>query len=173
MQKPRIVIVMGSDSDWKTLSPASEVLDSFGITHEVRVLSAHRMPDEMAAFAKKAGSQGFQVIIAGAGGAAHLPGMIASHTTLPIIGVPVPLQQLEGLDSLLSIAQMPAGVPVATVGIGNAKNAALLAARIIALSDPKIARTLQSYKGKIRKSAIDKGNELEKLRRLQRTKKNP
>jgi 5-(carboxyamino)imidazole ribonucleotide mutase len=161
---------MGSDSDWKTLSSASEVLDSFGINHVVKVLSAHRMPNEMAAFAKKASSQGLMVIIAGAGGAAHLPGMIASHTTLPIIGVPVPLKELEGLDSLLSIAQMPAGVPVATVGIGNARNAALLAARIIALSDPKIARKVQSYKGRIRKNAIEKGKALEKLRRVKKTK---
>lgn len=130
-----VAIVMGSDSDWPTMEAAATTLSELGIGYEVALLSAHRMPDEMMEFGKAAADRGFKVIIAGAGGAAHLPGMLASITPLPVIGVPIPLKALDGLDSLLSMAQMPAGVPVATVGIGNAKNAGLLAARIIGASD--------------------------------------
>ena len=134
-----VAIVMGSDSDWPTMSAAAEVLEQCGISYEKDVVSAHRTPEEMLQFAKSAASKGFKVIIAGAGGAAHLPGMIASSTHLPVIGVPVPLKYLEGMDSLLSIVQMPAGVPVAAVGVGNAKNAGLLAARIIGISREEVA----------------------------------
>ena len=128
---PLVGIVMGSDSDWPVMEAAANVLDDFGIAYESDVVSAHRMPQAMIDYGKSASERGLKVIIAGAGGAAHLPGMLASVTTLPVIGVPVPLAQLDGMDSLLSIVQMPGGVPVATVGIGNAKNAGLLAARII------------------------------------------
>lgn len=134
-----VAIIMGSDSDWPIMSEAATILDSLGITYTADVISAHRMPTEMVAFAQGAVAAGFKVIIAGAGGAAHLPGMVASLTTLPVIGVPVPLKNLDGMDSLLSIVQMPAGIPVATVGIGNAKNAALLAARILGVADSAIA----------------------------------
>jgi len=130
-----VAIIMGSDSDWPVMEEAAKVLDQLGISYEVDVVSAHRMPLEMVEFAQNAAGKGFKVIIAGAGGAAHLPGMVASLTTLPVIGVPVALKNLDGMDSLLSIVQMPAGVPVATVGVGNAKNAALLAARILGISD--------------------------------------
>lgn len=135
-----VAIIMGSDSDWPVMEAAAKVLDECGITYEAKVVSAHRTPDEMMAFAKSAASDGFKVVIAGAGGAAHLPGMVAAATTLPVIGVPVPLKYLDGMDSLLSIVQMPAGIPVATVGIGNAKNAGLLAARIIGSSDAIVAK---------------------------------
>ena len=130
-----VAIIMGSDSDWPTMESAAKVLDEFGITYTAEVISAHRMPDEMSEFAKNAAKSGYKVIIAGAGGAAHLPGMVASLTTLPVIGVPVPLNNLDGMDSLFSIVQMPAGIPVATVGIGNAKNAGILAARILAIGN--------------------------------------
>lgn len=164
----RIALVMGSDSDWPIMQDAAEILDEFKITYEAQVLSAHRMPEEMANFAKQARSNGFEVIIAGAGGAAHLPGMIASQTTLPVIGVPVPLKTLDGMDSLLSIVQMPAGIPVATVGIGNAKNAALLALRILGASDADIARALENYSVKLHDAAIEKGRNLQ-TKRSQRT----
>jgi len=134
-----IAIIMGSDSDWPIMEDAAKVLDSFGISYSAEVISAHRMPLEMIAFAQSAAAKGIKVIIAGAGGAAHLPGMVASLTVLPVIGVPVALKNLDGMDSLLSIVQMPAGVPVATVGVGNAKNAALLAARILGVSDKDIS----------------------------------
>ena len=134
-----VAIIMGSDSDWPVMKAAADVLDLCEITYEAKVVSAHRTPDAMMDFAKGAADAGYKAIIAGAGGAAHLPGMVAASTTLPVIGVPVPLKYLDGMDSLLSIVQMPAGIPVATVGIGNAKNAGLLAARIIGSSDPKIA----------------------------------
>ena len=136
---------MGSDSDWNVMREASEVLDEFGIAHEVEVVSAHRTPEKMIAYGQQAAARGLRVIIAGAGGAAHLPGMLASVTTLPVVGVPVPLARLDGLDSLLSIVQMPAGIPVATVSIGGAKNAGLIAARILGASDPAIARALAEY----------------------------
>ena len=166
---PLVGIIMGSDSDWETMQPAAEVLTELGISHLAQVVSAHRMPEDMVAYAKSAAEKGIRVIIAGAGGAAHLPGMVASITTLPVIGVPVPLQQLEGLDSLLSIVQMPAGVPVATVGIGNAKNAGLLAARIIASAGDEfgkaIAAKLDKFQVDMRQTAIDKGVALAKLAR--------
>lgn len=139
---PRVGVVMGSDSDLGIMHPASDTLTELGVTHEVRVVSAHRTPDDMLAYGHDAGSRGLQVIIAGAGGAAHLPGMLAAVTTLPVIGVPVPLRYLDGLDSLLSIVQMPGGVPVATVAIAAARNAALLAARILALGDPALGDAL-------------------------------
>lgn len=140
---------MGSDSDWPTLEKAKEILDQFGVESEVRVLSAHRTPEEMIAWAKTARANGFSVVIAGAGGAAHLPGMIASVTSLPVIGVPVPLQALDGMDSLLSIVQMPAGIPVATVAIGNSTNAALLAIRMLSISDESLAKQLDEYAAKL------------------------
>ncbi|MFF2389856.1 5-(carboxyamino)imidazole ribonucleotide mutase [Agromyces sp. NPDC058104] len=136
---------MGSDSDWNVMSEASAVLDEFGIAHEVEVVSAHRTPEKMIAYGKEAAARGLKVIIAGAGGAAHLPGMLASVTTLPVIGVPVPLAKLDGLDSLLSIVQMPGGIPVATMAIGGAKNAGLYAARVLGASDPAIAAALDRY----------------------------
>ena len=140
---------MGSDSDWPTLEKAKETLDQFGVASEVRVLSAHRTPEEMIAWAKTARENGFLVVIAGAGGAAHLPGMIASVTSLPVIGVPVPLQALDGMDSLLSIVQMPAGIPVATVAIGNSTNAALLAIRMLSIADESLAKQLDEYATKL------------------------
>ncbi|ANJ28957.1 5-(carboxyamino)imidazole ribonucleotide mutase [Agromyces aureus] len=136
---------MGSDSDWNVMHEASALLAEFGIPHEVEVLSAHRTPEKMIAYGKQAASRGLKVIIAGAGGAAHLPGMLASVTTLPVVGVPVPLSRLDGLDSLLSIVQMPAGVPVATVSIGGAKNAGLIAAKILATSDAALTEALAAY----------------------------
>ena len=128
---PRVGIVMGSDSDWPVMKAAAEALEEFDVAYEADVVSAHRMPDEMLAYGREAAARGLSVIIAGAGGAAHLPGMLASVTPLPVIGVPVPLKHLDGMDSLLSIVQMPAGVPVATVAVGNARNAGLLAVRIL------------------------------------------
>ena len=160
MSNPRVAIAMGSDSDWPTMKPAAEILDSLSISNEPMVLSAHRMPTEMVAFAQGAREQGFDVIIAGAGGAAHLPGMIASLTTLPVIGVPVAVGTLDGMDSLLSIVQMPAGIPVATVAIGNAKNAGLLAARILGVSDLAIAQTLSDYSVELNAAAKARGQNL-------------
>jgi len=142
---PVVSIVMGSDSDWPTLRSASEILSEFGVAHEVEVVSAHRTPEKMMRFGREAAGRGVRVVIAGAGGAAHLPGMLASVTTLPVIGVPVALAKLDGLDSLLSIVQMPAGIPVATVSIGGAANAGLLAARILGSSDPRISARLAEY----------------------------
>ena len=142
MTAPLIAIAMGSASDLPTMQPAADTLSKLGIDHEVRVVSAHRTPHDMIRFGTEAAERGVRVIIAGAGGAAHLPGMLASVTTLPVIGVPVPLRNLDGLDSLLSIVQMPGGVPVATVGVGNARNAALLAARILAIGDPHLTARL-------------------------------
>ena len=163
-----VAIIMGSDSDWPVMEEAALVLDKFGISYSTAVVSAHRMPLEMVAFAQGAKSAGTKVIIAGAGGAAHLPGMVASLTTLPVIGVPVPLKNLDGMDSLLSIVQMPAGIPVATVGIGNAKNAALLALRILGASDSEIATALDAYAIKLHDAAIEKGRNLQS-KRSQRT----
>ena len=141
---------MGSQSDWPTLKPASEILASLGVAHESRIVSAHRTPDRMSAYAKRAAGRGLKVIIAGAGGAAHLPGMTASMTTLPVLGVPVESRALKGLDSLLSIVQMPGGVPVATFAIGEAgaKNAALHAAAILALTDKALARRLTAWRAR-------------------------
>ena len=163
-----VAIIMGSDSDWPTMEAAANILDEFGITYTAEVISAHRMPDEMAEFAKGAASNGFKVIIAGAGGAAHLPGMVASLTALPVIGVPVPLANLEGMDSLLSIVQMPAGIPVATVGIGNAKNAGILAARILAVSNKDLHSKVENAMQKLNQEAKAKGASL-KAKRTQKT----
>jgi len=138
-------VIMGSDSDWPVMRAAAQALDEFGVAHEVSVVSAHRTPDRMLDYARNAAGRGLRVIIAGAGGAAHLPGMVASATVLPVIGVPVPLAHLDGLDSLLSIVQMPAGVPVATVSVGGARNAGLLAIRILAVSDPVLAHRIATF----------------------------
>ncbi|MFT5339751.1 MAG: 5-(carboxyamino)imidazole ribonucleotide mutase [Cyanobium sp.] len=143
---PRVAVVMGSDSDLATMQPAVQVLEQFGVELAVRVLSAHRTPLEMVEFAQTARERGFKVIIAGAGGAAHLPGMLASLTTLPVIGVPVQSRALSGVDSLHSIVQMPAGIPVATVAIGNGLNAGLLAAQILATADPRLAQAISDYR---------------------------
>jgi 5-(carboxyamino)imidazole ribonucleotide mutase len=143
--QPLVAVVMGSDSDWTVMSAAANVLNDFGIPFEVEVLSAHRTPEKMIAFGKAAAGRGLKVIIAGAGGAAHLPGMLASVTPLPVVGVPVPLAKLDGMDSLLSIVQMPAGVPVATVSIGGATNAALLAVKILATSNPELLAAVEAY----------------------------
>lgn len=142
---PRVGIIMGSDSDWRVMHEARDILAEFGVACEVEVVSAHRTPDKMVTYAREARSRGLEAIIAGAGGAAHLPGMVASMTTLPVIGVPVPLKYLDGMDSLLSIVQMPAGIPVATVSIGGAKNAGILAARILGSTDAAVADRLQAY----------------------------
>jgi 5-(carboxyamino)imidazole ribonucleotide mutase len=155
--QPRVGIVMGSDSDWPVMKLAGEALDEFGISHEADVVSAHRMPDEMLVYGKEAAARGLSVIIAGAGGAAHLPGMLAAVTPLPVIGVPVPLKHLDGMDSLLSIVQMPAGVPVATVAIGNARNAGLLAVRILAATDPGLQQKMLDFQAELRASAHEKG----------------
>ncbi|MBD3752645.1 MAG: 5-(carboxyamino)imidazole ribonucleotide mutase [Micrococcales bacterium] len=136
---------MGSNSDWETMRHAVEILQQFGIAHEARVVSAHRTPDKLIAYGREARGRGIRVIIAGAGGAAHLPGMLASVTALPVIGVPVPLATLDGLDSLLSIVQMPAGIPVATVSIGGARNAGLLAVRMLGIADPAHADAIETY----------------------------
>ncbi len=143
--QPLVGIIMGSDSDLGVMQGAIDILEEFGIAHEVRIVSAHRTPDVMWDYAKQAADRGLRVIIAGAGGAAHLPGMTASMTPLPVIGVPVPLAQLDGLDSLLSIVQMPAGIPVATVAVGNARNAGLLAVRILGSHDLDLQRRMEMY----------------------------
>ena len=155
-----VAIIMGSDSDWPVMEAAAQALDSFGISYSADVVSAHRMPEEMVDFAKTAASKGYKVIIAGAGGAAHLPGMVASLTTLPVIGVPVSLKNLEGMDSLLSIVQMPGGIPVATVGIDNAKNAGILAARIIGSSDASVAKKIEDQLATLSEEAKAKGANL-------------
>lgn len=142
---PLVGVVMGSDSDWTVLAAAAELLTEFGVPHEVSVLSAHRTPERMIDYGRAAADRGLRVIIAGAGGAAHLPGMLASVSILPVVGVPVPLARLDGMDSLLSIVQMPAGVPVATVSIGGALNAGLLAVKILATADPALAAKLGAY----------------------------
>lgn len=152
---------MGSDSDYPTMKQAAEILKEFGVPYEIKVISAHRTPDDMAEYAKSAAQRGIKVIIAGAGGAAHLPGMTASHTTLPVIGVPVQSKALNGLDSLLSIVQMPAGIPVATVAIGNAKNAGLLALRILGLLDESISLKLAYYANRMAQESRDKNNSLD------------
>lgn len=158
-------IIMGSDSDWRVMGEAAQVLDEFNIPYEVAVVSAHRMPEDMVTYGRQAADRGLQVIIAGAGGAAHLPGMIASLTPLPVIGVPVPLANLEGMDSLLSIVQMPAGVPVATVSIGGARNAGLLAARILGAAANEdgaaVREKMVRFQAQLRQIAIDKGKKLE------------
>jgi 5-(carboxyamino)imidazole ribonucleotide mutase len=158
---PVVAVVMGSDSDWSVMAAASAALTEFGVAHEVEVVSAHRTPEKMIAFGRDASVRGIRVIIAGAGGAAHLPGMLAAVTTLPVIGVPVPLATLDGLDSLLSIVQMPAGVPVATVSIGGARNAALLAVRILAVTDPALASALAAFALRLEATVADKNAALQ------------
>ena len=153
MSDPLVGIIMGSDSDFAVMGAAAEALDEFGVAHEVRVVSAHRTPLSMASYAQEAAGRGLKVIIAGAGGAAHLPGMVAALTPLPVIGVPVPLKYLDGMDSLLSIVQMPAGVPVATVSIGGARNAGLLAVRILAASDPTLAEKMARFQQELADTA--------------------
>lgn len=156
MVTAQVAIIMGSDSDWPTMKQAADVLESLGVTFTKEIVSAHRTPEKMVTFAKDAQSSGYSVIIAGAGGAAHLPGMVASLTTLPVIGVPVPLAHMDGLDSLLSIVQMPAGIPVATVAIGGAKNAGYLAARILAVSDAGVRGKLEAFHATQTQSVLDK-----------------
>ena len=146
---PQVGLIMGSDSDWPTMEAAAEALAEFGIPFEVGVVSAHRTPQKMLDYARSAAGRGVRVIIAGAGGAAHLPGMVASATPLPVIGVPVPLKYLDGMDSLLSIVQMPAGVPVATVSIGGARNAGLLAVRILGASDPALQQRMEAFQSEL------------------------
>jgi 5-(carboxyamino)imidazole ribonucleotide mutase len=148
-------VIMGSDSDWPVMRAAAQALDEFGVPHEVAVVSAHRTPARMLDYARNAAGRGLKVVIAGAGGAAHLPGMVASATVLPVIGVPVPLAHLDGLDSLLSIVQMPAGVPVATVSIGGARNAGLLAIRILAASDPALTRRMLVFQHDLTQRVLD------------------
>ena len=164
ISKPLIGLVMGSDSDWPVMREAAAALGEFGIPYEADVVSAHRMAEEMIAYGKGAAARGLRVIIAGAGGAAHLPGMLASVTPLPVIGVPVPLRHLDGMDSLLSIVQMPAGVPVATVSIGGARNAGLLAARIVGTSDDDLGRAVRErmsdFQAALRDQAHAKGASL-------------
>lgn len=157
---PLVGIVMGSDSDWPVMSAAGEALDELGVTHEVGVVSAHRMPQAMLDYGSSADERGLRVLIAGAGGAAHLPGMLASVTSLPVIGVPVPLKHLDGMDSLLSIVQMPAGVPVATVSVGGARNAGLLAARILGASDDELRKRLDAFRAVLEAGAKAKGEAL-------------
>ncbi|RYB93094.1 5-(carboxyamino)imidazole ribonucleotide mutase [Nocardioides oleivorans] len=157
-QAVKVAIVMGSDSDWPVMQAAGEVLTELGVAWEADVVSAHRMPTEMVAWGQAAHTRGLSVVIAGAGGAAHLPGMLASLTPLPVIGVPVPLKYLDGMDSLLSIVQMPGGIPVATVAIGNAKNAGILAARILGTSDPELQQRLVDYQASLAESAHAKGD---------------
>lgn len=154
-------VVMGSDSDWSVMSEAADILREFEIPFEVEVVSAHRTPEHMIEFGKNAAARGLRVIIAGAGGAAHLPGMLASVTTLPVIGVPVPLAKLDGLDSLLSIVQMPGGIPVATVSIGGAKNAGILAARIIGSTDAGLSAKLAAYANDLKTMVAEKNQALQ------------
>lgn len=161
-KKPAVGIIMGSDSDMPVMMQAAEILDEFGIAYEVKITSAHRTPDLMASYSKSAYRRGIKVIIAGAGGAAHLPGMCAAYSPVPVIGVPVTTKSLQGLDSLLSIVQMPFGVPVATVAINNSRNAALLAAEIIGISDKKIHAKVISFKEKIKKESLAKNSKLNK-----------
>lgn len=167
-ERPLVGIVMGSDSDWPTMKLAAEALEEFGIPFEAKVVSAHRMPEDMIAYGREAHDRGLKVIIAGAGGAAHLPGMLASVTPLPVVGVPVPLKYLDGMDSLLSIVQMPAGVPVATVSIGGARNAGLLAVRMLSIGDNELAADLRAqlldFAQELRETAIRKGQALQEAR---------
>ncbi|MFV0253058.1 MAG: 5-(carboxyamino)imidazole ribonucleotide mutase [Beutenbergiaceae bacterium] len=167
--KPYVGIVMGSDSDWPVMQAAAQALTEFGVDHEVDVVSAHRMPQDMLDYGRSAADRGLRALIAGAGGAAHLPGMLAAVTPLPVIGVPVPLRHLDGMDSLLSIVQMPAGVPVATVSIGGARNAGLLAVRILAAGNDELGaqltRAMTQFQSDLRQVAIGKGERLRAERR--------
>lgn len=171
--RPVVGVVMGSDSDWPVMQAAAEVLDEFGVPSEADVVSAHRMPADMLSYGQAAAGRGLKVIIAGAGGAAHLPGMLASVTTLPVIGVPVPLKHLDGLDSLLSIVQMPSGIPVATVAVGGARNAGLLAVRILAVSDPALAERMSQFQAELRSAAQAKGEALRAKVRVLRAGQQP
>ena len=157
---PLVGLIMGSDSDWPTMQPAAEALAEFGVPFEVGVVSAHRTPERMLDYAKSAAGRGLKAIIAGAGGAAHLPGMVASATPLPVIGVPRALENLEGMDSLLSIVQMPGGVPVATVGVGGAKNAGLLAVRILSAGHPELVTAMEQYQADMRDAVLEKDRKL-------------
>jgi 5-(carboxyamino)imidazole ribonucleotide mutase len=157
---PVVGIVMGSDSDWPVMEAAAQALDEFEVPYEVDVVSAHRMPREMIEYGEQAADRGLKAIIAGAGGAAHLPGMLAAVTPLPVIGVPVPLKYLDGMDSLLSIVQMPAGVPVATVSVAGSRNAGLLAVRILAAHDPALLARMRQFQGELKQQATDKGKRL-------------
>jgi len=156
-RRPVVAVVMGSDSDWPVMAAAAEALAEFGVRYEADVVSAHRMPQDMISYGSRAADRGLRVLIAGAGGAAHLPGMLAAVTPLPVIGVPVPLAHLDGLDSLLSIVSMPAGVPVATVAVGGARNAGLLAVRILAASDEALRERMVSFQTELRAQALAKG----------------
>ncbi|MBY8876902.1 5-(carboxyamino)imidazole ribonucleotide mutase [Actinacidiphila acidipaludis] len=158
--RPLVGIAMGSDSDWPVMEAAAQALDEFGVAYEVNVLSAHRMVHAMVEYGEQAADRGLKAVIAGAGGAAHLPGMLASVTPLPVIGVPVPLKYLDGMDSLLSIVQMPAGVPVATVSIGGARNAGLLAVRIVAAHDPELLARMKEFQASLTEQATEKGRRL-------------
>src|SRR6187401_1957153 len=160
LSRPRVGIVMGSDSDWPVMGAAGLALREFDVAFEADVVSAHRMPEAMIEYGRTAHSRGLQVIIAGAGGAAHLPGMLAAVSPLPVIGVPVPLKYLDGMDSLLSIVQMPSGVPVATVAVGNARNAGLLAVRILAASDAELRQRMLDFQADLRRTAQEKGNKV-------------
>lgn len=170
---PVVGVVMGSDSDWPVMRAAAEVLEEFGVAAEADVVSAHRMPEDMISYGQAAAGRGLKVLIAGAGGAAHLPGMLASVTTLPVIGVPVPLKHLDGLDSLLSIVQMPAGIPVAAVAVAGARNAGLLAVRILAVSDPALAQRMAEFQAGLRSSARAKGEALRAAVRVERAGQQP
>ena len=162
MTTPRVGLIMGSDSDWPVMGDAAEALAEFDVPFEVGGVSAHRTPGRMLSYARDAAGRGIEVIIAGAGGAAHLPGMVASATPLPVIGVPVPLARLDGMDSLLSIVQMPAGVPVATVSIGGARNAGLLAVRILGASDPALQERMISFQAGLEQMVLEKDEALRK-----------
>src|SRR5215218_4562994 len=161
---PRVGIVMGSDSDWPVMEAAADALKEFDVAYEADVVSAHRMPDEMIAYGREAADRGLSVVIAGAGGAAHLPGMLAAVTPLPVIGVPVPLEHLDGMDSLLSMVQMPAGVPVATVSVGGARNAGLLAARILGVADDELRERMTAFQAGLADKARAKGEALRRKR---------
>jgi 5-(carboxyamino)imidazole ribonucleotide mutase len=167
-EQPLVGVVMGSDSDWPVMEAVSTALDEFDVPHEVDVVSAHRMPHDMLTYGAEAAGRGLRVLVAGAGGAAHLPGMLASVTPLPVIGVPVPLQHLDGMDSLLSIVQMPAGVPVAAVSVGGARNAGLLAVRILAAGSDEDAaalrRRMSQFQDELREQAVAKGERLRRSR---------
>lgn len=158
---PDVGIIMGSDSDLPVMAEAAAVLASLGVTAETTIVSAHRTPDRLTQYAQAARGRGLKVIVAGAGGAAHLPGMVASHTVLPVVGVPIQTKAFQGLDSLLSIVQMPAGIPVATVAVGGGKNAGLLAARILALGDPALAERLEAYARSLESEVLGKAARLE------------
>ena len=162
MSNPAVGVVMGSDSDWPTMRAAAQALAQFGVGYEVHVVSAHRTPRAMLDYAEGAAGRGIRVVIAGAGGAAHLPGMVAAATPLPVIGVPVPLRHLDGMDSLLSIVQMPAGVPVATVSIGGAHNAGLLAVRILGAADGELLRKMTAYQQRLAGLVARKDAELDR-----------